>query len=188
MPARPQDAPRPLLDAVAFAARAHQGQLRKDGETPYVSHVFRVCLIVRHVFGIDDPRALAAAVLHDTIEDTKTDFDELAERFGEEVAGWAALLSKDKRRPEAEREDEYIARLASAPWQVKVCKLADVFDNLLDSTHLDPQQRVKTVKRSHMYLDALRPGLPEQARRPFEIVSDLLAEVAAANTGRSGGA
>src|SRR5262245_48162287 len=38
---------RGLLGAVAFAARAHHGQLRKDGETPYVSHVFRACLIVR---------------------------------------------------------------------------------------------------------------------------------------------
>ena len=38
---------RPLLEAIAFAARVHQGQLRKDGRTPYASHVFRVCLIVR---------------------------------------------------------------------------------------------------------------------------------------------
>ena len=45
---------RPLLEAVSFAARAHQGQMRKDGKTPYASHVFRVCLILRHVFGIDD--------------------------------------------------------------------------------------------------------------------------------------
>ena len=38
-----------LLDAVAFAARAHKYQIRKDGQTPYVSHVFRVCLIARHL-------------------------------------------------------------------------------------------------------------------------------------------
>jgi guanosine-3',5'-bis(diphosphate) 3'-pyrophosphohydrolase len=44
-----------LLEAASFAARAHRAQVRKDGETPYVAHVFRVCLIVRHVFGIDDP-------------------------------------------------------------------------------------------------------------------------------------
>src|SRR5262245_47291713 len=88
----------PLLDAVAFAARAHKPQLRKDGQTPYVSHVFRVCLIVRHVFGVSDPRVLTAAVLHDTIEDTTTDYDDVAARFGEEVASWVAALSKDKRQ------------------------------------------------------------------------------------------
>src|SRR2546421_11276325 len=100
-----------LLEAVSFAARAHRHQTRKDGQTPYVAHVFRVCLIVRHVFGLDDPRALMAAALHDTIEDTTTDFDDLEETFGPEVAAWAAALCKDKRRPDAEREAEYVARL-----------------------------------------------------------------------------
>ncbi len=90
-------ATRTLLDAISFATRAHHGQLRKDGRTPYVSHVYRVSLIVRHVFGIDDPAVLTAAVLHDTIEDTTTDFDDVEEHFGAEVAGWVARLSKDKR-------------------------------------------------------------------------------------------
>src|SRR5260370_39562517 len=90
---------RPLLEAIAFAARAHQGQLRKDGRTPYVSHVYRVCLIVRQIFGVDDVSVLTAAVLHDTVEDTTTDFDDLAKEFGSEVAGWGAALSKDKRLP-----------------------------------------------------------------------------------------
>src|SRR6516225_8090826 len=87
-----------VLNAIAFAARAHRGQTRKDGKTPYASHVFRVCLVLRDVFNIDDRPALTAAVLHDTIEDTTTDFDDLAETFGEEVAEWVAMLSKDKRR------------------------------------------------------------------------------------------
>src|SRR5229473_1601342 len=88
-----------LLEAVAFAARAHHGQFRKDRATPYVSHTFRVCLIARDLFGVDDPRVLAAAVLHDTVEDTTTDHDDLSERFGPEVAAWVASLSKDKRLP-----------------------------------------------------------------------------------------
>src|SRR6266496_1092982 len=120
---------RPLLEAVAFAARAHHGQLRKDGRTPYASHVFRVCLIVRHVFGVEDPAVMQAAVLHDIVEDTTTDYDEIEEEFGAKIARWVADLSKDKRLPEAEREKAYEARLAQSPWQVKVCKLADIFDN-----------------------------------------------------------
>src|SRR5438132_11061847 len=102
--ANPESAVGPLLDAVAFAARAHRGQLRKDGATPYVSHVFRACLVVRHVFGFDDERMLTAALLHDTIEDTTTDFDDVTERFGPEVAAWVACLSKDKRLPDDQRE------------------------------------------------------------------------------------
>jgi guanosine-3',5'-bis(diphosphate) 3'-pyrophosphohydrolase len=117
---------RPLLEAISFAARAHQGQLRKDGRTPYASHVFRVCLIVRQIFGVDDASVLTAAVLHDTIEDTTTDYDELKDEFGAEVAGWVADLSKDKRLPDEEREKAYEAQLAKAAWQVKICKLADM--------------------------------------------------------------
>jgi guanosine-3',5'-bis(diphosphate) 3'-pyrophosphohydrolase len=166
-----------LLEAVSFAARAHRHQIRKDGQTPYVAHVFRVCLIVRHVFGIDDPRALMAAALHDTVEDTTTDFDDLEEAFGREVAEWATLLCKDKRRPDDEREEEYVARLVGAPWQVKVCKLADVFDNLLDARRLRPEQRERTGRRSGHYLDALGTALPPEARPAYEIVERLYAEL-----------
>ncbi len=165
---------RRLLEAVSFAGRAHQGQLRKDGRTPYASHPFRVCLIVRHVFGIDDPEALTAALLHDTIEDTPTDYDDLKERFGDAVAGWVGTLSKDMRHPEEEREEEYRAGLARAPWPVKVCKLADMCDNLLDSAHLRPDQRARTIRRTHAYLEALAsPDLPPAVRRAWELVRDL---------------
>src|SRR5688572_4091330 len=100
MPETPPADTRVLLEAASFAARAHRHQLRKDGQTPYVAHPFRVCLVVRHVFGIDDPDTLAVALLHDTIEDTTTDYDDLAERLGGRVAAAVAALSKDMRLPE----------------------------------------------------------------------------------------
>jgi guanosine-3',5'-bis(diphosphate) 3'-pyrophosphohydrolase len=167
---------RQLLEALSFSARAHRHQLRKDGQTPYASHPARVCLIVRHVFGIDDPRVLAAAVLHDTVEDTTTDTDDLIERFGAEVAGWVAVLSKDKRLPHDEREAAYARGLAAADWPVKVCKLADILDNLLDSGMLTPEGRLRAVARSRFYLAALAENLPEQARRAFEIVTRAVEE------------
>ncbi len=168
---------RPVLEAIAFAARAHRGQLRKDNQTPYASHVFRVCFIVRHVFGLDDPQVLAAAVLHDTVEDTTVDFDDLQEQFGEAVAVWVGALSKDKRKPEEVREQAYTHQLRQAAWQVKVCKLADVFDNLMDTVHLAPKQRARTFQNAHRYLEALQSDLPEQARQPWHIVAELLGQM-----------
>jgi guanosine-3',5'-bis(diphosphate) 3'-pyrophosphohydrolase len=166
-----------LLQAISFAAHAHRHQLRKDDRTPYAAHVFRVCLILRHVFGISDERALAAAVLHDTLEDTNSDCDDLIDEFGEEVAGWVGLLSKDKRLPEEEREAAYMAGLANAPWQVKACKLADMLDNLIDSDHLRPEQRAKTGRRIRAYLTALNaPDLPEPVRKAWERVDALLTQ------------
>jgi guanosine-3',5'-bis(diphosphate) 3'-pyrophosphohydrolase len=178
------DRDRVLLDAASFAARAHRHQLRKDGETPYVAHPFRVCLIVRHVFDIDDPDVLIAALLHDTIEDTTTDYDDLERRFGGEVASWVAALSKDKRLPEDEREAAYMAVLAAAPPAVKVAKLGDIFDNLSDSKHLPPRQRLRTADRSRNYLTVLQQDAPEIARPPLAIVWGLLEEVAVAELDR----
>ena len=95
----------PLLEAVSFAARAHRHQLRKDQETPYAAHPFRVCLVLCEVFGVKDTRVLTAAVLHDTVEDTTTDFDDIEEKWDAEIAGWVALLSKDKRARNKDREE-----------------------------------------------------------------------------------
>jgi guanosine-3',5'-bis(diphosphate) 3'-pyrophosphohydrolase len=176
-----------LLEAVAFAARAHQGQLRKDGRTPYVSHVFRACLTLRHVFGIDDVPTLTAAILHDTVEDTTTDYDDLAQRFGPQIAGWVALLSKDKRQEEGRREEEYKRRLATADWQVKACKLADAFDNLVDSANIAAKGH-KVLQRSREYLQALEaPDLPGPVRRAWDTVSRLLAEMERKSAGRGRG-
>jgi guanosine-3',5'-bis(diphosphate) 3'-pyrophosphohydrolase len=168
-----------MLEAASFAARAHRSQVRKDGVTPYAAHPFRVCLIVRHVFGIDDPDFLTAALLHDTIEDTPTDYDDLAEKFGDKVAGWVGALSKDMRLPESEREAAYIAKLAAAEPAVKIAKFADIFDNLTDSRHLSPKAQQRTVDRTSKYLAAIEQSLPELARQPFALVQQLVKEVAA---------
>src|SRR5437870_3539021 len=159
-----------VQQAIAFAARAHQAHLRKDEKTPYVSHVFRVCLTVRQLFGCDDPRVLAAAVLHDTIEDARTDYDDIAEEFGEEIAGWVAALTKNKTLPHDEREAAYARGLKEAPWQVQVCKLADIYDNLSDSDTLQAKGVQKSLDNARRYLDALQAGLKKEARPAWELV------------------
>jgi guanosine-3',5'-bis(diphosphate) 3'-pyrophosphohydrolase len=164
--------PPALLDAIAFAARAHAGQTRKDGVTPYVSHVFRVCLIVRHLFEVDDPHVLMAAILHDTIEDTTTDFDDIEERFGLDVARWVAALTKEMRLREDERERKYCRELSESPWQVRVCKLADIYDNLSDSRHTSPEKRQRVLNRSRHYLDSLASNLPKRAEAAFQITAN----------------
>ncbi len=171
------DSYRSLLQAAAFAARAHRGQLRKDGETPYVSHVFRVCLIVRDLFGIDDHRVLTAALLHDTVEDTTTDFDDVEEHFGAEIARWVAQLSKDKRLQEADREKAYMDQLATAGWEVKAIKLADMFDNLMDVCQLPADRWQHTLQRLQHYLGCLRDNPPDRLRRPLELVGRLFEEI-----------
>lgn len=144
--------------AASFAARAHQGQMRKDGKTPYVAHVVRVAMTVRDVFGCDDPVALCTAFLHDTIEDTATDYDAIDHRFGAEVADCVAAMSKNMLLPEHAREEDYDARLATAPWQARIVKLADVYDNGHD---LERTMRVsKNIDRCRRALALSEQDLP----------------------------
>lgn len=127
--------------AASFAARSHDGQRRKDGRTPYVTHPFRVAMTIVREFRLDDEVALLAALLHDTIEDTRTDRDDLAGEFGPEVAGVVAALTKDKRLPFDERERAYHEALRAGPWQARAVKLADTWDNWRDS--LTPEMRAR---------------------------------------------
>jgi len=120
-------------EACGFAARRHRHQVRKDGATPYVAHLMRVALTTTIVFGCADRVAVLAALLHDTIEDTTTDYEDIEERFGADVAACVACLTKNMALPEEERDDEYEKRLGRGPWQARLVKLADCYDNLSDA-------------------------------------------------------
>ena len=126
--------PRRYQLAASYAARAHNHQYRKDKKTPFVAHPFRVAMVLRDIFGCDDEIAICTALLHDTIEDTRTDFDDLHKRFGRKVAECVACMTKNMLLIEPEREKDYDQRLADGPWQARLVKLADVYDNGLDLT------------------------------------------------------
>ena len=128
--------------ASAFAARAHHHDLRNDGRTPYFSHTARVALTVAAVFDCTDETVLAGALLHDVLEDTKADYDDLDHHFGRRVADIVASLSKDKRLIEPTREQEYDQRLESGLWEAKLIKLADVYDNLADADSDEARRRM----------------------------------------------
>lgn len=164
-----------VLRAISFAARKHDGQFRKDGRTPYIAHPLRVMTILVAKFGVRDADLLAAAVLHDTIEDTSTDRDQISEQFGERVAGFVADLSKDKRLPEADREPIYYDHLAKAPVEVKLCKLADSLDNLIDSAGLPPAERAKSADRARRLVGVFSPGFPPEWQHVLQSVREELA-------------
>lgn len=127
-------------EAAAMAARAHHSQTREDGkDTPYFSHPARVAMTVAVKFGCTDEKVLAAALLHDVLEDTPADYDDLLREFDKEIADTVAALSKDSRLVEPEREKRYDEQLAKASWKTKLLKLADVYDNLSDA----PNDRIK---------------------------------------------
>jgi guanosine-3',5'-bis(diphosphate) 3'-pyrophosphohydrolase len=160
--------------AASYAARQHAGQVRKDRRTPYVAHPFRVAMTLRHVFEHDDEATLAAAVLHDTIEDTTSDYDEIERLFGHEVARLVACMSKNMLLPEAEREAEYDGRLREGDWRARLIKLADAYDNLHDLRHRvvrspggyarNLERHLRRCERALALAEPDAPDHPETAR------------------------
>jgi len=154
-------------DAASFAARAHRHQVRKDNQTPYFAHVVRVAFTVSQVFGCDDPAAIAGALLHDTIEDTTTDYDDIRGRFGREIADFVAALTKNMALPEETREPEYDRRLSAADWRVKLIKLADTYDNFCDISSYPAEKRVERRKDGvEKCLRAIKIAQPDAGKHP----------------------
>ena len=130
----------PVLDrnviwqrAAKMAARFHLHQMRKDGTTPYIAHPIRVALTLVQVFRITDPKILTAALLHDLIEDTTADYDDIQAACGDDIACIVSALTKNSCLPEAARKAAYHEQLKNSDWRSKLIKFADIYDNLCDS-------------------------------------------------------
>lgn len=121
--------------ARAFAALKHGDQRRKYSGEPYVVHLDAVVDVLRS-HGIDTAAVLAAAYLHDTVEDTDTTIGEIVEHFGEggELVYWLTDAEKGKRKM---RKLMSAWRLGRAPWEAKLIKLADLIDNTDDICRKD---------------------------------------------------
>lgn len=162
--------------AASFAAWKHRHQIRKDNRTPYIAHPFRVAMTVRDIFGCDDPVALCAALLHDTIEDTQTDYEEIVEHFSVELADIVAALTKNMALPESLREPEYDARLARADWRARLVKLGDVFDNLCDLWERTPERLDEVHGKCRRAMGLARADAAQHActARAMQAVEDLM--------------
>jgi len=133
--------PAALVDALAFAADKHRDQRRKDAEaSPYINHPIALARILAVEGGVQDALVLRAAVLHDTIEDTQTSYEELAARFGGEVADVVREVTDDKSLPKAERKQLQIVHAAGLSRAAKLVKLADKIANLRDVAEHPPAQ------------------------------------------------
>jgi GTP diphosphokinase / guanosine-3',5'-bis(diphosphate) 3'-diphosphatase len=122
-----------ILKALDFAARKHRDQRRMDADaTPYINHPIELAELLIHQGGIADINVLAAAILHDTVEDTETTPRELEDLFGNEIAGIVMEVTDNKKLPKAERKRLQIENAAHCSHSAKLVKLADKICNLRD--------------------------------------------------------
>ena len=159
--------------ALDFAAKKHAHQRRKGVlEEPYINHLADVTrLLAAATEGRDTVLALAG-LLHDTIEDTETTFDELEAEFGREVADLVAEVSDDKSLPKAERKQLQIEKTLAKSDRAKMLKLADKTSNLHSIIHSPPVDW--SIERKREYFEWARDvvagcrGVNEYLEKEFD--------------------
>ena len=118
-----------IKDAIIFATKAHDGQVRKATKIPFIVHPLEVFGIVSRM--TNEEEVLAAAVLHDTVEDCEcVSIQEIQNTFGEKVAYYVGEESEDKSKTWTERKQATIDHLPHACYQVKMIALADKLSNI----------------------------------------------------------
>ena len=117
-----------IKEAAEFADRAHQGVFRKGTEIPYITHPMETAAIVTAF--TDEPEMIAAALLHDVIEDAGVTREELEEKFGPRVAFLVDGESEDKSKSWVERKGATVERLKTATRDEKILALADKLSNI----------------------------------------------------------
>ena len=141
-----------ILRAVAFAAHKHRDQRRKDKEaSPYINHPIELANVLWQEGGVRDPQVIAAALLHDTLEDTETSWHELRGEFGEEIADVVLEVTDTKWIRKAVRKRLQVARAAHSSDHAKLVKLADKICNVRDIGAHPPAGW--TLERKRQYFD-----------------------------------
>ena len=90
-----------------YAKKQHKGQYRKNNKTPYWRHLQDVVQNLE-MMGIKDESILCSGWLHDSIEDTSSDFDDISKNFGKKIAQIVSDLTKETRLPKNQQEKNYL--------------------------------------------------------------------------------
>jgi (p)ppGpp synthase/HD superfamily hydrolase len=142
---------RGLLEAIEFAAHKHRFQRRKDpGEPAYINHPIRVARLLAEVGRVSSLATLQAAILHDTLEDTDTTFEELEEKFGSKAAGIVREVTDDKSLRKGERKRLQIERAPHLSRPAKQIKIGDKIANIMDVTYSPPKGWSKERRREYL--------------------------------------
>ncbi len=120
--------------AICFAALAHKGACRKGSHLPYIVHPIETMMLVARM--TDDMEVIAAAALHDVVEDTPFTVSDIRRMFGKRVADLVSFESENKREGQPKdstwrvRKEENLAREKEAPREAKLIMLADKISNI----------------------------------------------------------
>ena len=159
--------------AERFCKIAHGEQVRKYNGEPYWTHPFAVANILRTV--TSDENVLAAALLHDTVEDTQATILDIKFFFGDTVAQLVAevtdvsTLTDGNRKTRKDKDREHIK---TASYLGKTIKLADLIHNTISITQCDPNFAKVYMKEKQDLLEILKDGDPTLLKKANQNIMD----------------
>ena len=125
--------------AAELAAHRHTGTARKARpDEPYINHLAEVANLLAFATDGADAELVAAGWLHDTVEDTETTREELAQKFGERVASLVVEVTDDMNLSQTERRQRQIEDAPHKSPGAKLIKIADKISNIRARIHADP--------------------------------------------------
>jgi len=143
-----------ILKAIEFAATKHKGQVRRSSGLPYFTHTVIVMELIQRYKGCSSNiEALkCAAVLHDTLEDTQCDYEELEREFGYLVASIVLELTSDEEKIEEVGKKEYLKKkMLELTHYAFILKLLDRMSNCLDNP--TPKYKQDTIETMDFLLE-----------------------------------
>jgi len=180
-----------IIKAARFADLAHRGQMRKATNVPYITHVIRVAGRVATLHGATEAM-VAAAFLHDVIEDCAVSFNTIKQQFGDEVASLVLTLTSYSKQIEqaaeysgsvftlpnrAARKELDRQYLKTVSEETKRIKMVDRLDNLYDTLQeADAKWAIKYVEESeHLWTLALE-GIDSEMDAEFKALAIAIKE------------
>ena len=152
------------IAALRFAAERHKGQKVPDTDWSYLAHLSMVSMEVmaalNHEPDMDGDLAVQAAILHDTIEDTDTNYEELSSEFGQSVADGVLSLTKDTTMEKPDQMQDSLKRIKLQPKEIWMVKMADRIINLQPPpSYWTQDKKKKYLKEAQLILTELGPGI-----------------------------
>ncbi|HSZ42835.1 MAG TPA: HD domain-containing protein [Trebonia sp.] len=140
--------------AVSLAVRHHGDQRRPTGE-PYLEHLLEALEVLARGARVTDQAVLVAAVLHDVVEDTACDVEDVRAEFGDEVASlvsWVTIPPVGPGQDKKAVKEAYLARLTAAPGKAVLVKLADRVSNVQTVRRLSPGKQREYYAQTVKYI------------------------------------
>lgn len=156
-----------IATALDFAAKKHRDQRRKDhAASPYINHPILLFKILAVEAKVTDEIVLASALLHDTVEDTDTTFEEIERHFGSVIASIVKEVTDDMSLPRLKRKEQQVQHAPNLSQEAALVKYADKIANLRDlmcapPLHWSLERKIQYCDWSVQVIQNISPSHPQ---------------------------